>query len=65
MLEMMTAGGNNIVNVDAASLVPEYLYVMLPEVNSAAMVPEYLYVILPETLATAMVPEYLYVMETP
>jgi|AGFS01.1.fsa_nt_gi hypothetical protein len=65
MLELLTISGKNIVNIDAAALVPEYLYVMVPEVYSPAMVPEYLYVMVPDTLSTAMVPEYLYTMETP
>ena len=63
MLEMLTASGGAQGSTEAIAMVPEYLYVILPDTLSISMVPEYLYVIEPDTLSIAMVPEYLYVVE--
>lgn len=64
MLELLTlSGGKPVGSPDVISMVPEYLYIELPDVLSVSMVPEYLYVTEPDILSISMVPEYLYVTE--
>lgn len=60
MLELLTAGGKTDFDTDVISLVPEYLYVTMPDVQVVSLVPEYICINVPDTMTISMVPEYLY-----